>query len=176
MGRLVLWGLGFISPSTPALPPPPISPRSGLTLRPSLMLPQFRFSLIPLLGPLTRTAGAGSVVSCSQLSLSVFFLLLASLLILRAPFDPLKVCSTDEGYMLPDSVVWDLSSLVWTHHIPKEMRGIQVMESLAPERLNDLHPKVFHHSCQSTFISLIVAVTHVLQGVSILHDCMLLCS
>ena len=176
MGRLVLWGPGFISPSTLALLPPAILPRSELTLRPALVLLQFRFSLILLPGPLTGTAGAGSVVSCSQLGLSVFFSLLPSLLILRATFDPFKECSTDEGYMLPDSVVWDLSSSVQMHHIPKEMRGIQVTESLAPERLNDLHPKVFHHRCQSTFISLIIAVTHVLQGMSILYDHTLLCS
>ena len=50
------------------------------------------------------------------------------------------------------------------------------MESLAPKRLNDLHPEVFHDRCQPTSISLIVAVSHVLQGVSVLYDCTLLCS
>ena len=79
---------------------PSILSRSGLTSRSAPMLPQFGFSLILLLGPLTSTAGVGSVVSCSQFGLSVFLLLLPSLLILRVTFDPLKECSTDEGYML----------------------------------------------------------------------------
>ena len=101
MRRLILWGLGFISPSTPALPPCPISLRSRLTLRPALMLAQFRFSLILLLGPLTGAAGVDTVVSYCQFDPSVLFLPLPSLLILGATFYSLKKCSTESGILAP---------------------------------------------------------------------------
>ena len=118
---------------------------------------------------------AGSVIPCSQLSLSVFLSPLPSLLILRVTFYPLEECSTDEGYMLSDSVVQDLGPSVWMHGIPKEMGGIQVMENLAPKRLENFGPKLLHHRCQPAFISLIITVAYILQGVSILNDCTLLC-
>ena len=169
MRRLILWGLGFISSSTPTLPPSPISPRSRHTSIPALLLPQFRFSLILLSGPLT--GGVGSVVSCCQFDPSVLFSPLPSLLILGVTFYSLEECSTDKGYMLPDPIVWDFGSLIQTHRISKEVRGIQVAESLAPKRLNDFHPKVFHCRYQSAIISLIIAVTYVLQGASVLYDC-----
>ena len=174
MRGLVLWGPGFTPPSTSALPPPYILSRSRLTSRSPLGLPCPRPSLIPFPVPLTGAVGVGLVISCSQLGLLVFLSLLPPLLILRATFYPLEECSTDEGYILSDSVVWDLGSLVWMHCIPKEMGGIQVVESPAPKRLNNFHPKVFHHRCQPTFISLVVTVTNILQGVSILN-CSLLC-
>ena len=175
MRGLVLWGPGFIPPSTSALPSPSISSRYRLTSRSPLELLHPRPSLIPFLVPLTGAVGVGSVISCGQLGLSVFLLLLPSLLILRVTFYPLEECSKDEGYMLSDSLVWDLDSLVQTHCIPKEMGGIQVMESPAPKRLNNFCPKVFNCRCQPAFISLIITVTHILQGASVLNNCMLLC-
>ena len=83
----------------------------------------------------------------------------------------LKEGSTDKGYMLPDSIVWDLGSSIWAHHISIEVRVIQVVKSPAPERFNDLCPKVLHSRCQSVLISLVIAKAHVLQGASVLYDC-----
>ena len=175
MRGLVLWGPRFIPPSTSALPTPSILSRSRLTLRSPLGLPHPRPSLIPFLVPLTGAMGAGLVISHSQLGLLVFLSLPPSLLILRATFYPLEECSTHKGYMLSHSVVQDLGSSVQMHCIPKEMGGIQVTESLAPKRLDNFHPKLFHHRCQPAFISLVITVTHILQGTSTLNNCALLC-
>ena len=154
---------------------PSILSRSRLTLRSPPRLPHPGPLLIPFPVPLTGAMGAGLVISCSQLGLLVFLLLLPSLLILRATFYPLEECSTDEGYMLSDSVVQDLGSSVQMYRIPKEMGGIQVTQSPAPKRLDNFCPKLFHRRCQPAFITLIITVAHILQGVSILNDCMLLC-
>ena len=66
------------------------------------------------------------VVSCCQFDLLVLFSPLPSLLILRVTFYPLEKCSTDEGYMLSDSIVQDLGPMLWAHAVPKEMGVVQV--------------------------------------------------
>ena len=77
--------------------------------------------------------------------------------------------------MVPDSIVQDLGPTVQAHVVPKEMGGVQVAQSPAPEGLDNLFPEVLHCGCQPILVPLIVAKAHVLKCSGVLHDCMLLC-
>ena len=81
-------------------------------------------SLILLPGPFARTMGRGLVISCNNLGPLILLSSLPPFLILRLTFDPLKEGSTDEGYVLMNSVVWDPSTSVQAHHSAEEMGGV----------------------------------------------------
>ena len=104
----------------------------------------------------------------------VLLLLLSRLFVLQANFYSFKERCTDKGYVVPDSIVWDLGPMVWAHGVPKEMGGVQVVQSPTSEGLDNLFPEVPHCGHQPILVPLIVAKAHVLKCSGILHDCALL--
>ena len=64
------------------------------------------------------------MISYSHLGSSILLLPLPPFLILRVTFDPLEEGSTDKGYVLADSIVWDPSPSVQMHRSAKEMGGV----------------------------------------------------
>ena len=139
------------------------------------MFPMFIFSTLQLLAPYARGTRAQVIVSTGKLSLMVFLSLLSLLFVLRATLYSFKERCADKGYVVLDSIVWDFGFMVQMHGVPKEMGGVQVAKSPAPEGLHDLFPEVPYCRHQPILLPLIVAKAHVLKCSGILHDCMLLC-
>ena len=65
--------------------------------------------------------------------------------------------------------------MVQVHRVPREMGGVQVVQSPAPKGLNDLFPEVSYCGHQPILVPLIVAKACVLKCLGVLHDCTLLC-
>ena len=117
-------GWGPTSPCTLAPPPPYISPMPGFATRSTSLSHHLGPLLIPLLGPFTRTVGGGSVIPHSHLGMLILLSSVPPFLILGLTFNPLKERSTDECYVLTNSIVWNLSPQVQAHCSAKEMGGV----------------------------------------------------
>ena len=69
--------------------------------------------------------GEGSVVPCSHLGTCEYSSPLCLLFLILGPtFNPFKERSTDKCYVFANSIVWNLSPLVWAHHSAQEMGGV----------------------------------------------------
>ena len=174
--RRVIFGMPWAIPlPASTLLSSPISSGCGLTVGSALMFPMFKFLTLQLPAPCTRGTGAWAIVSTSELSLMAFLLPLSLLFILWVTLYSFKERHADKGYVLPDSVVWDLGPTVQAHRVPKEMEGVQVAQNPAPKGLNDLFPEVLHCGHQLVLVPLIVAIACVLKCLGILHNYALLC-